>query len=315
MIALVFPGQGSQAPLMGKEFYDSFEVSKKAIELASEGADIDLANLIFAGSEDDLKQTQNAQVAIMATSIAILRAIEQEAGKKAFEFAAFAAGHSLGEYAALVAGDSIGIREAASLLKKRGLAMKQAAELAGAGGMSAVLGLSKEVVEEVIASLQEAGKVLEIANDNCPGQIVISGHVELLEKAAEILKEKGAKRVLPLAVSGAFHSSLMMPAAQAMQPHIEAEEISMPKLHLIQNVAADEPTSEEEIKKFLVAQIAGQVRWTESVNKMISQGVKTFIEVGNGRVLSGLIAKINPEVKVMNCALASDLPAIISELK
>ncbi|WOR13619.1 ACP S-malonyltransferase [Hyphomonas sp. FCG-A18] len=281
--AFIFPGQGSQFIGMGKDLAEAFPAAKAVFQEVDEALGQDLSGLMWAGSEDELKLTSNTQPALMAVSVAAMRALEEAHGIGA-DRAAFIAGHSLGEYSALASARSISVGDCARVLRIRGNAM-QAAVPAGEGAMAALLGASPEQA----AALCEAGApegVCEMANDNAPGQIVISGSKPAVELAISGAKEAGVKKAVLLPVSAPFHCSLMQPAADAMAEALSGIEISAPSAPLVANVTATAGTDADAIRKQLVEQVTGQVRWTESVQYMAGEGVELMIEAGAGKVLS-----------------------------
>ena len=282
--AFIFPGQGSQKVGMGKDFLENFPESKLVFAEVDEALGKPLSKIIFEGPQEDLNLTENTQAAIMATSIAVWRVLEKE--KPINEYCAFVAGHSLGEYSALCAAGALSLGDTARLLKIRGEAMQKAVPV-GQGGMAAILGLDFASVDAIA---KEAG--CEAANDNAEGQVVISGTKETVAKAIELAKAKGAKRAVELPVSAPFHSSLMQPAADRMAEALAGVVISAPRVPLIANVTAAATINPEEIRKLLVAQVTGSVRWRESVKFLKTQGVENLVEIGYGKVLTGLTKRI-----------------------
>jgi [acyl-carrier-protein] S-malonyltransferase len=289
MKAYVFPGQGSQFPGMGKDLWDSNSRVKEIFDQADAILGFKISDIMFAGTAEELKQTKVTQPAIFIHSVSM--ALASDSFKPDM-----VAGHSLGEFSALVANKALTFEDALKLVYKRALAMQHACEI-NPSTMAAVLGLDDHVVEEVCASVDE---VVVAANYNCPGQLVISGSNKGIELASEKLKGAGAKRVLPLPVGGAFHSPLMEPAREELAGAIEATSFSNPICAVYQNVNALPSTNVTDIKKNLIAQLTGPVRWTQSVQKMVADGAQTFIECGPGKVLQGLVKKIAPQVEVMS---------------
>lgn len=289
-VAFVFPGQGSQTVGMGQELSSQFEVVDSIIKKADERLGFSLSSLMFEGPQEELTLTYNAQPALLTTSIAILEKLK-EAGIKAD----YVAGHSLGEYSALVAANSISFEDAVYTVHLRGKFMEEAVP-AGEGTMAAVLGLDEAVLQEVTEQVTSTIAPVQLANLNCPGQIVISGSSVGVQAASELGKEKGAKRVIPLVVSGPFHSSLMQPAAEKLAAALKTIDVKNTDIPVIANVDAQEMQELEDIHEKLVRQLYSPVRWEQSVERMIELGVDTFIEVGPGKVLSGLIKKINRRV-------------------
>lgn len=282
---------------MGKLFYDNFPAAREVFQEVDDALGVALSKIMFEGPETTLTETANAQPAIMAVSIAILRVMEKEAGFSVSK-AAYVAGHSLGEYSALCAAGAFSLSETAKLLRLRGEAMQRAVPI-GEGGMSAILGLEIPAVEAVCSEAAQ-GDVCEVANDNAPGQIVISGNTAAISRANEIAKAKGAKRALPLAVSAPFHSSLMKPAAQEMANAFTKTPGEMSIVPVIANVIADSVREPKQITDLLVQQVTGRVRWRESVEKMASLGVTRMVEIGHGAVLSGLAKRINGDITAMS---------------
>lgn len=292
--AVVFPGQGSQAVGMGRELAANFAVAKEVFNEVDESLSQKLSAVMFEGPEDTLTLTENAQPAIMASSIAILKVLEQEKGFIPASYAAYFAGHSLGEYTALAAAGAFTLADTARLLKLRGQAMQKAVPQ-GEGAMAAVLGLEFDQVKAVVEEASSAG-VCAIANDNSPGQIVISGATAAINKASEIAKAKGAKRALLLPVSAPFHCPLMKPAAEAMADALQKVKINTPTLPIIANVTAVPVQDVETIRKLLVEQVTGMVRWRESVQMMAKDGVTSILELGVGKVLTGLVKRIDGNI-------------------
>ncbi len=287
MDAFVFPGQGSQYPGMGKDLAANFKVAKLVFEEANDALSFDITALCFSGSEDDLKLTANTQPAILTTSIAALRVLQEETDL----FPAFAAGHSLGEYSALVASGALTFAAAVRTVRQRGTFMQEAVPV-GVGAMAAILGLDGE---ELLQLCQEAaqGEIVAPANYNSSEQIVIAGHTTAVERVIALAKERGAKRALPLPVSAPFHSSLMAPAAERLLVELEPIDISPLTCPVVSNVEAVPYQAESNVKTLLVEQVCAPVRWAESIQKMKTSGVTRYIEIGPGRVLSGLIKRLD----------------------
>ena len=297
-LALVFPGQGSQFVGMGKALAEAFDEARSVFQEADEILGFDLSRLCFEGPQDKLTDTINAQPALLVVSIATMKAIESQGIQ--LPDPAYVAGHSMGEYSALVRAGSLSFEDGLKLVRERGKQMKLAGER-NPGGMAAIIALSEEKIEEACATASEqTGRPVQIANYNCPGQVVISGDKTALERAMEIARENGAKRVIPLAVSIAAHSPLMLSAASALAETIERTDIKPARIPVVANVSAAPMTDPDEIRQELISQLTASVRWTESVEWMIGQGVDTFVEIGAGNVLSGLIRRINRKVKTLS---------------
>lgn len=289
--AFVFPGQGSQFPGMGKEHYENSAFAKKLFEQANEILGFRLSDIMFNGTEEDLKQTNVTQPAVFLHSILAYKSIESATPD-------MVAGHSLGEFSALVANATLSFEDALQLVAVRALAMQKACEL-NPSTMAAVLNLADDKVEAICAEVQnETGEIVVPANYNCPGQLVISGSIKGIEIACEKMKAAGAKRALVLPVGGAFHSPLMMPAKEELAAAIEATKFHNPTCAVYQNVVAKAVMDREEIKQNLVDQLTGPVRWTQSVQSMIADGASKFTESGPGKVLQGLVLKIDKSMEV-----------------
>ena len=306
--AFVFPGQGSQAVGMGQTLAAAFPVAREVLAEVDDALSFKLSALMEQGPEAELTQTQNAQPAIMAVSMAAFRVMEKEMGITLPGSAACVAGHSLGEYSALTAAGSFTIADCARLLKIRGNAM-QAAVPQGKGGMVAIIGPELAGVEEIVnaARMRAIGEIIEIANHNSTNQTVISGSARGMEIAMEVAKEKGAKRALALPVSAPFHCSMMAPAAEAMKEALAGATLLAPKIPVVANVTADYAQDPAQIKGLLVTQVTGMVRWVDSVLAMKDNGVTRIIEIGHGNVLAGLIKRIAPEITVINIGTPQDL--------
>jgi len=308
--ALVFPGQGSQAVGMGKALYDAYPAAKAVFDEVDAALGEKLSDVTFNGPEDQLTLTANTQPALMAVSLAAF-AVLKDRGFDLATQAAYVAGHSLGEYSALAAAGTFSIGDAAKLLRIRGAAM-QAAVPVGQGAMAALLGLDWDAATTVAADAAE-GEVCTPANDNVDGQVVISGAKAAVERAAVLAKERGAKRAIMLPVSAPFHCALMQPAADAMAEALAGATMNAPVVPVIANVTATPVIDPDEIRKLLVAQVTGTVRWRESVLKMVELGVDQMVEVGAGKVLSGLVRR-NPDVEGSNIGGPDDIEAFLSAL-
>jgi len=287
MKALVFPGQGSQFVGMGKELYESRKDIKDLMESANDILGFDILSIMFNGTEEDLKKTKVTQPAIFIHSLAAVKAVDTIG-------AGMVAGHSLGEFSALVANGALSFKDGLELVYQRALAMQEACD-ANPSSMAAVLGLEDEKVEEICAQIEG---IVVPANYNCPGQLVISGETAAVERACEALKAAGAKRALLLPVNGAFHSPLMKPAQDKLAKAIENTKFNKPIIPIYQNITTTAVEDPEEIKKNLIAQLTGPVKWTQTVRNMIADGAESFVEVGPGKTLQGLIKKIHPEAVV-----------------
>ena len=303
MRAFLFPGQGAQSVGMGKAFADAYPAAKAVFEEVDDALGEKLSALIWDGPAEELTLTANTQPALMATSLAAFRALEAEG--VSISDAAFVAGHSLGEYSALCAAGSIGVGEAAKLLRLRGQAM-QAACAPGVGAMAALLGLGLADAQKAAAEAAQ-GEICEAANDNEPTQVVISGHKAAVERCGEIAKAMGAKRAMMLPVSAPFHCELMAPAAEVMAEALAGVEIKAPSVPLVANVRAGAVTDPAEIRTLLIEQVTGAVRWRESVEFMVAEGVTEFWEIGAGKALSGMVRRIHRPATVQNIGTPEDI--------
>ena len=303
MLSLVFPGQGSQYIGMGKDFSHNFPIANEVYSEVDDVLGFSLSKLIFNGQIEDLTLTKNAQPAIMATSIAILKTLEKEGFK--IKKSKFVAGHSLGEYTALCASGAISLADTAHILKMRGIFMQEAVSV-GVGAMAAILGLNLDNVETLVAEIKD-NEICEIANDNEPNQVVLSGHRTAIEKACVKAKSLGAKRAILLPVSAPFHCSLMAPAQENMINLISGLNIEKPNVPLISNVTSVPTQDIEEIRKNLINQITGRVRWRESILFMKKSGIQIIYEIGPGRVLCNLIKRIVDDVEQENISKVEDL--------
>ncbi|SFC06339.1 [acyl-carrier-protein] S-malonyltransferase [Bacillus sp. OV322] len=308
-IAFVFPGQGSQIVGMGQDLFEKDEQAKKIFQKADEALSAPLSRLIFNGPQEELTLTVNAQPALVTTSYALFQALS-EAGIKPD----YTAGHSLGEYSALAASGAISFEDAVTSVRRRGEFMEDAVPN-GTGSMAAILGMERGLLSEVTAEISSKGEPVQLANINCPGQIVISGSAEGVRLAGELAKEKGAKRAIPLVVSGPFHSELMKPAAARLQEVLDSISVQDAAVPVISNVTAQPIHRPEEIKEKLIEQLYSPVLWEDSVNTLLSLGVDTFVEVGPGKVLSGLIKKIDRKASVYSVSDQESLQNTLQALR
>ena len=311
MHAFLFPGQGAQTIGMGKDLAENFSVSKDVFEEVNDALEQDLSSLIWDGDIDTLTLTENAQPALMATSIAAVKALESEGIE--FNQASFIAGHSLGEYSALCAAGSLNIHDTAKLLRIRGKAMQDAVPI-GIGAMAAILGLDFKTVNKLAKSIGN-DQVCQAANDNDPGQVVISGHKEAVEQTIELAKAAGAKRAILLPVSAPFHCALMQPAADAMSEALDGIELESPSVPLVANVKASQETNGSIIKELLIEQVTGSVRWRESIEYISLHGVTDVFEIGAGKALSGMVRRIDREINVNQVFDTNSVNAAVLKLK
>ena len=303
-VAYVFPGQGAQSIGMGLDLYNSYPSAKQVFDKADASLGFSLSRLCFEGPDDELTKTHNVQPAILAVSIACLKALE-EAAIAGFPSPAFVAGHSLGEYTALVAANVLGLADAVLLVRERGRLMYEAG-LKNPGSMLAVIGIDEETVKDICF---HSGT--EISNMNCPGQIVISGATQALAEANKLAKIKGARVLIPLRVSGAFHSALMEPVIAEFSKIVSSFRFHPPAIPVVSNVTARPLTDVDSIKEELVKQLRNCIQWQGSVEYMVHNGVTTFYEIGPGRVLSGLIRRINSELQIFNISGIEDMAQIV----
>ena len=308
--AFIFPGQGAQTIGMGQSLAEAYPSARAVFDEVDDALGENLSALIWQGEQDELTLTQNAQPALMATSMAVMAALRAEGAE--IDAASFVAGHSLGEYSALAAAGSISLADTARLLRLRGLAMQEAVPV-GVGAMAALLGLDLAAVREVAEAASD-GEVCAAANDNDPGQVVVSGHKAAVERAVDLAKERGAKRAVLLPVSAPFHCSLMAPAAEKMAQALADVEVSAPAVPLVANVLASEVRDADDIRGLLVQQVTHSVRWRESVAWMAEQGVNEMWEIGAGKALSGMVRRINRDVKTKAISTPEDVVAAVAEM-
>ena len=319
--AFIFPGQGSQAVGMGRDLAAAFAPAREVFGEVDEVLKQKLSKLMFEGPAEELTLTENTQPALMAMSLATLRVLEHEGGFRLEDKAVLAAGHSLGEYRALAAAGSFTLPDAALLLRRRGAAMQHAVP-PGEGAMAALLGVELEAVRGLCAEAavlrledgREQHQVVEAANDNGGGQVVISGQLEAVERAVALAKERGVRRAMMLPVSAPFHCALMAPAAAVMRDALERAEIRAPVVPVVANVTAERMTEPDDIRALLVEQVTGTVRWRECVLACIAMGVDSFVELGSGKVLSGLARRINPDVTALAAGTPAEIEAVLKAL-
>lgn len=308
-IAFVFPGQGAQTVGMAKDAYEQYASARKVFELADESLGFSLSEIIFDGPDTELKKTYNTQPALLTASIALLAVLQEKSDVRAD----FVAGHSLGEYSALVAAGAISFADAVKTVRARGQYMEQAVP-SGLGAMAAVLGGERDALQSLCDEITSAGSLVQPANINCPGQIVISGTEQGVQAVVERGKEIGAKRVLKLEVSGPFHSALMAPAAAQLKQTLEGIQINDATIPVVANVTAQVAQNADQIRELLVEQVCSSVLWDDSVRWLLAQGVDTFIEIGSGNVLSGLIKKIDGTVRIHTLNSVAAIESFVNEV-
>lgn len=306
--AFIFPGQGSQAVSMGKDLYDNYPVAKEIFEKVDETLKQNLSSIIFEGPLEDLTKTENTQPALMAVSVAFLEAIKKETGKEINELCKYVAGHSVGEYSALVAAGSLSVENAAKILRIRGQEMQNSFPK-GEGAMAAILGLKIDDLESIIKTIDKG--ICDIANDNTESQIVVSGDQTGIDEVSSKVKNAGGKAI-KLNVSGPFHSRLMEKASIAMESHLKEININKPKVPAFLNVTSQESTDPEQIRQSLISQVAGRVRWRETIINMSNNGVDNLVEIGSGRVLTNMIKKSSVEISLTNVGNVVELGDFLS---
>jgi len=306
--AFIFPGQGSQAVGMGKDLFDNFSISREVFEEADDALGFSLSEMCFSGTAEDLALTSNTQPAILTVSVAAFRAMVSEG----FPIPDFVAGHSLGEYSALVAAGAVNFTDAVKTVRKRGTYMQNAVPF-GVGAMAAILGLPLETVE-ITCEEAKQGQVCNAANINSPSQVVIAGNTEAIDRAIEILKLRGAKRAIKLNVSAPFHCALMLPAQEKLAADLQEIDFKDLTVPIIENFSAESNVKGERVRTALTEQVSKPVRWAQSVENLIVEEVKTFVEVGAGRVLSGLVKQINRDVRILNVENSTSLKEALNNL-
>ena len=310
--AFVFPGQGSQEVGMGRELSEAFTAARLVFEEIDDALQQKLSSIIFNGPGEKLILTENAQPALMAVSIAVIKVLEEQGNFRIAQKANYVAGHSLGEYSALTSVKSLELADCARLLKTRGKAMQAAVPL-GKGAMAAILGLPLKDVEEVVLEASQ-NEICEVANDNSDGQVVVSGNVSAVERSIEIAKKKGAKRGILLPVSAPFHCQLMQSAADVMKDALESSSLSIPELPVITNVNAQPVRDPDEIRDLLIEQITKKVRWRESIIALSDLGVEHIFEIGSGKVLCGLTRRINSDLKAQTITTPAEVDSFLLSL-
>ncbi len=310
--AFVFPGQGSQQPGMGRDLAEAFTPARLLFQEVDDALSQNLSRLMFEGAEGDLTLTENAQPALLAASLAVIRVLEAEGGFDIAEQVAYVAGHSLGEYSAHAAAGTVSVADAVRLVKRRGQAMQKAVPV-GEGAMAALLGLDIEAAREIAAGTTGHG-VCVVANDNCPGQIVVSGHRAAVERAVELAAERGARRSIMLPVSAPFHCPLMAPAAEVMEGALAEILLQPPRVPVVANVTAAPTSDPKEIRELLVEQVIRMVRWRETVLLFKEREVEEIVEIGAGRILAGLVKRIDRELPASSVGTAAEVEALMKRL-
>ncbi|HEY2836364.1 MAG TPA: ACP S-malonyltransferase [Rhizomicrobium sp.] len=311
--AFLFPGQGSQAVGMGKVVADAFTAAREVFQEVDDALSQKLSRLMWEGPETDLTLTENAQPAIMAASIAVIRVLQKEGGLDVARHARLVAGHSLGEYSALCAAGAFSLPDTARLLKKRGEAMQSAVPV-GVGAMIALIGAEIDAAEAVAKEASAEGGICVVANDNAPGQVVLSGSKDAMDRVADIAKAKGIKRAIPLSVSAPFHCPLMQPAAEAMREALGTVTIRPLAVPVLANVTAAEAVDPETVRQLLVEQVTGRVRWRESVLALKGLGVDTTVEMGGNKVLTGMVKRIDKELQTVTLDAPAEIEAFAKAL-
>ena len=310
--AFVFPGQGSQQPGMGRDLAEAFTPARLLFQEVDDALSQNLSRLMFEGPESDLTLTENAQPALLAASLAVIRVLEAEGGFDIAKQVAYVAGHSLGEYSAHAAAGTVSVADAVRLVKRRGQAMQKAVPV-GEGAMAALLGLDIEAAREIAAGTTGHG-VCVVANDNCPGQIVVSGHRAAVERAVELAAERGARRSIMLPVSAPFHCPLMAPAAEVMEGALAEILLQPPRVPVVANVTAAPTSDPKEIRELLVEQVIRMVRWRETVLLFKEREVEEIVEIGAGRILAGLVKRIDRELPASSVGTAAEVEALMKRL-
>ncbi len=310
--AFVFPGQGSQAPGMGRALAEAFPMARLLFQEVDDALSQHLSRLMFEGPESELTLTENAQPALLAASLAVIRVLEAEAGFDIARHVAYVAGHSLGEYSALAAARAVSVADAARLVKRRGQAMQKAVPV-GEGAMAALLGLEIEAARDIAEAAAQGG-ICAVANDNCPGQIVVSGHADAVIRAVSIAAERGSRRSIMLPVSAPFHCPLMQPAAEMMAEALAEASFAPPLVPLVANVTAAPTQDVDEIKELLIEQVTRMVRWRETVLLFAANEVEEVVETGVGRVLAGLVRRIDRELAVVSVGAPAEVEELMKRL-
>jgi [acyl-carrier-protein] S-malonyltransferase len=311
--AFTFPGQGSQAVGMGKALAESFSAARELFEEVDEALKQPLSRLMWSGPDTDLTLTENAQPALMAVSLSVMRILERDGGLDWGRHVQLVAGHSLGEYSALAAAGAFSVPDAARLLKARGLAMQRAVPV-GQGAMAALLGAEIAQAEELAKEASKGNEICVVANDNAPGQIVISGHKAAIDRAAELSKSKGIKRAMMLPVSAPFHSPLMKPAAREMEEALAAATVMPPRVPVISNVTVEPTSDPETIKRLLVEQVTARVRWRETIASLRGRGIDSVVEAGAGKVLTGMAKRIDKDLAAISIETPQEIEAFMKTL-